>query len=214
MSRYVASILEESEFRILASLSGLHELQQWLPDTSPALCIIGSATPALPELCAFLRTRFPDSHLVLIDADELDEPAALAREADLDGCLSVDLAPQLLLAGLRLVIEGTQCFPKTGGNTDGKTNGNIDGKTSGQSPCNVAQQGSKVSEKQSASLTPREKAVLSLIGEGLANKVIARELDISESTVKAHLNSVLRKTGTTNRTQAARWSFEHSADRA
>jgi two-component system nitrate/nitrite response regulator NarL len=41
----------------------------------------------------------------------------------------------------------------------------------------------------------------------MANKVIARELGIAESTVKAHLNAVLRKTGTSNRTQAARWAF-------
>jgi len=194
VSRYIASILKESDFRILANLSGLDDLKNIPPDANPALCIIGSGAAPLSEVCATLRTQFPASHLVLIDAEGFEETRSLAKSLGLDGCLSLDLAPQLLLAGLRLVIAGTQCFPKTDKAT--RRNG--------------ALRGARASERQNATLTPREKAVLSLIGEGMANKVIARELSISESTVKAHLNAVLRKTGTTNRTQAARWAFENS----
>ena len=51
-------------------------------------------------------------------------------------------------------------------------------------------------------LTPRQKAVLSLLEEGSSNKVIARELDISEITVKAHVSAILRKLGVSNRLQA------------
>ena len=52
-------------------------------------------------------------------------------------------------------------------------------------------------------LTPREREVLGLIGRGMANKVIARELSLSEKTVKAHVSSILAKLGVTDRTQAA-----------
>jgi len=51
-------------------------------------------------------------------------------------------------------------------------------------------------------LSPREREVLELVVAGKANKVIARELDISEATVKAHLSSVLRTLGVNNRTEA------------
>ena len=51
-------------------------------------------------------------------------------------------------------------------------------------------------------LTVRQKAVLSLIRQGKANKIIAHELSMSESTVKVHVRNVLRKMGATNRTQA------------
>jgi DNA-binding NarL/FixJ family response regulator len=44
------------------------------------------------------------------------------------------------------------------------------------------------------------------VAEGLPNKVIARRLDISEKTVKAHLTSVFRQIGVTDRTQAALWA--------
>jgi two-component system, NarL family, response regulator LiaR len=52
-------------------------------------------------------------------------------------------------------------------------------------------------------LTPREREVLVLIGRGFPNKLIARELGLSEKTVKTHVGHVLAKLGVTDRTQAA-----------
>jgi DNA-binding NarL/FixJ family response regulator len=51
-------------------------------------------------------------------------------------------------------------------------------------------------------LTPRELEVLRLVAEGLPNKTIARRLDISEHTVKFHINSLLGKLGVSSRTEA------------
>jgi DNA-binding NarL/FixJ family response regulator len=55
-------------------------------------------------------------------------------------------------------------------------------------------------------LTSRESEVLGLVREGLANKQIARRLDISERTVKAHLTSAFARIGVADRTQAALWA--------
>jgi NarL family two-component system response regulator LiaR len=52
-------------------------------------------------------------------------------------------------------------------------------------------------------LTPREHQVLELICRGLPNKLIARELGVSEKTVKTHVGHVLAKLGVSDRTQAA-----------
>ena len=60
-----------------------------------------------------------------------------------------------------------------------------------------------LSELATDPLTPREREVLVLIGRGMANKVIARELSLSEKTVKAHVSSILAKLGVNDRTQAA-----------
>jgi DNA-binding NarL/FixJ family response regulator len=54
-------------------------------------------------------------------------------------------------------------------------------------------------------LSARELEVLSLVAEGLPNKLIARRLEISEKTVKAHLTQVFAALGVTDRTQAALW---------
>ena len=58
-------------------------------------------------------------------------------------------------------------------------------------------------------LSPRELEVLALVGEGLANKQIARRLGIAERTVKAHLTAVFQAIGVTDRTAAALWAREH-----
>jgi DNA-binding NarL/FixJ family response regulator len=58
-------------------------------------------------------------------------------------------------------------------------------------------------------LTRRETEVLSLVGQGLANKQIARRLGIGERTVKAHLTSIFQRVGVTDRVQAALWAREH-----
>ena len=58
-------------------------------------------------------------------------------------------------------------------------------------------------------LTVREREVLGLVRDGLANKQIARRLGISERTVKAHLTSVFATIGVTDRTSAALWAERH-----
>lgn len=52
-------------------------------------------------------------------------------------------------------------------------------------------------------LTPREREIARLVGEGINNKLIARRLDITERTVKAHLGSVFAKLGVSGRLQLA-----------
>jgi len=58
-------------------------------------------------------------------------------------------------------------------------------------------------------LRPREREVLLMVAEGLPNKLIARRLEISEATVKAHLTRIFERIGVTDRTQAALWAERH-----
>jgi DNA-binding NarL/FixJ family response regulator len=64
-------------------------------------------------------------------------------------------------------------------------------------------------EEPGADLSAREREVLELVAEGLANKQIAKRLGIAERTVKVHLGSVFRRIGVTDRTSAALWAREH-----
>ena len=60
-----------------------------------------------------------------------------------------------------------------------------------------------------AGLTPREQQILLAVGRGQSNKVIARELFVTEQTVKFHLTNIYRKLRLSNRTEAARWAYQH-----
>jgi DNA-binding NarL/FixJ family response regulator len=68
---------------------------------------------------------------------------------------------------------------------------------------------SRRTRRETVSLTDREREVLLLVRGGLANKQIARKLEISERTVKAHLTSIFQRLGVSDRTQAAIWASEH-----
>jgi DNA-binding NarL/FixJ family response regulator len=58
-------------------------------------------------------------------------------------------------------------------------------------------------------LSDREREVLQLVTRGLPNKLIARDLGISEKTVKAHLTTIFQRIGVTDRVQAAMWARDH-----
>jgi DNA-binding NarL/FixJ family response regulator len=58
-------------------------------------------------------------------------------------------------------------------------------------------------------LSSREREVLRLVAQGLANKQVGTRLGISERTVKAHLGRVFREIGVSDRTSAALWAQEH-----
>jgi len=58
-------------------------------------------------------------------------------------------------------------------------------------------------------LTPTEQRVLSLVVRGLANKLVAKEMKVSQRTVESHVSSILQKTSFTNRTELTRWALEH-----
>jgi DNA-binding NarL/FixJ family response regulator len=80
----------------------------------------------------------------------------------------------------------------------------------GESPINprAAREllGARRTTAAAVDLTPREREVLGLVRQGLANKQIARRLGISERTVKAHLTSTFHRIGVVDRTQAALWA--------
>ena len=60
-----------------------------------------------------------------------------------------------------------------------------------------------------AELTPRELEILECVADGLSNKMIARELDITDGTVKLHVKAILRKLGMRSRVEAAVSAVEH-----
>ena len=62
-------------------------------------------------------------------------------------------------------------------------------------------------------LTLREKETLYWLAKGASNKMIAREMNVAESTVKVHVQNILRKLELNSRVQAAVFSVEHGLDK-
>jgi two-component system, NarL family, response regulator LiaR len=65
-----------------------------------------------------------------------------------------------------------------------------------------------------AALSTRELEVLQGVAAGLSNRAIAKDLWLSDQTVKFHLHKIYRKLGVANRTEAARYAFQHGLSEA
>ena len=63
------------------------------------------------------------------------------------------------------------------------------------------------------SLTPRERETLAWLAQGASNKQIAREMDVAESTIKVHVQNILRKLNLHSRVQAAVYAVENGFDK-
>jgi two-component system nitrate/nitrite response regulator NarL len=146
----------------------------------------------------------PDGKVVLILETDgtIDLPRVLALSPD--ACLVNLGSGDTLVKVLELVLMDQQIFAM--GRSIAKGAGETAPRTVGDNATNKV-----VGElcDSNASLSLRERQILISLAEGKSNKVIARQFNLAEATVKVHLKAVLRKLGKQNRTQAAIWAIEH-----
>lgn len=131
---------------------------------------------------ARLRAAAPYTPVVVVSATESAEAYSRARALGAAGYLPKSLSLQDLSSALATTLEGGTWFPSVGED---------DGEDEADSLA-----------ERVASLTPAQRRVLAGLSDGLLNKQIAYEMDISVATVKAHMTAIFRKLGANNRTQA------------
>lgn len=137
-----------------------------------------------------LRKRFPTLPIIVVSAEE---SAALVRaliDCGVAGFIPKSDSTAVVLQAVRLVLSGGTYAPLRllGGGEERAHR--VDG-SNGEAPA-MAPHG----------LTQRQLDVLALLARGLPNKLIARELDLSEGTVKVHLLAIFRALAVRNRTEA------------
>lgn len=138
------------------------------------------------DALALLRARIEEAIIVVVSAEESLDLIRQVIDAGAAGYIPKASSHAIMMAALRLVLAGGVYLPA---NTFAP-------KLPQQE---AGQDSSQVSIKN---LTERQIETLRIAMQGKANKVIARELNISEATVKAHLSSVFRVLGVKNRTEA------------
>jgi DNA-binding NarL/FixJ family response regulator len=135
-----------------------------------------------------LRQAFPETPIVVLsDANVASQPTSI-RDAIKSGAQgyipTANTAMPAAIAAIRLVKDGGTIAP---------VEALLGNRTRRPDP---------EADETSSALTPRQMTVLSHLREGKANKIIAYELGMSESTVKVHVRNIMRRMGATNRTQA------------
>lgn len=136
-----------------------------------------------------MRKEGVTSRIVMLTVSDADEDVVDAISAGADGYLLKDMDPKELLEQLRRAINGKMVLSETLTEV-------------------LATAIRKPASRQQAdlnNLTNREYEILTLIAKGMSNKVIARELGISDGTVKVHVKHLLKKLGLRSRVEAAVW---------
>lgn len=134
-----------------------------------------------------MRHAFESSRIVVLSGEEDPRQVRRAIDAGAAGFIPKSSSPEVLLGALRLVLADGVYLPAVALKGVGEPEV-VAGQISG--------------DRLSESLSERQIDVLRKAVQGKANKVIARELKISEGTVKAHLSAAFRALGVHNRTEA------------
>ena len=132
-----------------------------------------------------LRGQYPQLPVVMVSAQEEAAIMARAREFGASGFIPKSSPLEEIQQAVKTVLDGDVWWPvQTAAN-----------------PMLTAEQ--KAASEGLASLTPQQFRVLTMVCDGLLNKQIAYELNVSEATVKAHVTAIFRKLNVRTRTQAA-----------
>ena len=152
----------------------------------PDVVLLDLVMPSGDGLSALraIRERAPASRVLVLTSYADDAQLFAAMEAGAAGYMLKDVEPDALAAAIRDVAAGRPALHP-------------------QVARRLMRQRGADAEPGLADLTARERDVLRLIVEGLANKEIAARLRIGEKTVKTHVSRVLGKLGVGDRTQAA-----------
>ena len=174
-------------------LEGVKRAKELLPD----IVLLDLHMPGISgiEATQLLRQDVPDTHVILLTVSEDAEDLSAGLKAGAAGYLLKNIDADYLLDSLKRVMNGDSVISSD-------MTKKLFAQIRNDSP---AQPAAPEIEK----LTPREKEILAQLAAGLSNKEIARKLDVAESTVKIHLQSILKKLGLSNRVQAAIYAVGH-----
>ena len=138
----------------------------------------------------WLREAAPGARLVALSADESIDTIMAAINAGAAGFIPKSVQSGAMLQALRIVLDGGIYLPSAA--LDRRTAPRPDAATWMPQALSPEQIG----------FSPRQADVLRMLVDGKPNKVIGRELEMSESTVKTHLSAIFRKLDAGSRTQA------------
>ncbi|EKF75881.1 transcriptional regulator DegU [Alcanivorax hongdengensis A-11-3] len=133
----------------------------------------------------YLREQYRKVPLVVISATEDVDVIQRAIHFGADGFIPKSASVDTMTEAMRQIMDGKQWLPEKARRAMPPT-----------LPDHTAM------KERITSLTPQQFRVMGMLMEGMQNKVIAYELDVSEATIKAHMTAIFRKLGVRNRTQA------------
>ena len=173
----------QADMAVVGEAATAEQALALIPRLAPDIVLMDLMLPGMPGVEAIRRIRavHPEVKIVALTSFAGQDSVLPAVRAGVAGYLLKDVGPAELADALRSVhAGGSPLHPQVAATVLAQVTGPA------RDP-----------------LTPRETEVLRLVARGLSNRLVARELALSEKTVKAHLSAIFGKLGVTDRTQAA-----------
>jgi DNA-binding NarL/FixJ family response regulator len=177
---FVALINTVHDMEIVAEGINGQQAIELFRQHEPDITLMDLRMPVLSGVAAIaaIRQEFPSARIIVLTTYDGDEDIYRSLQAGAQGYLLKDMFFEELEAAIRKVHAGARLIPGS-----------------------VAER--LAARMSSSELTGRELEVLRQIVGGKSNKEIAGALNITEATVKSHINNILSKLGVSDRTQAA-----------
>lgn len=178
------------DITVVATAADGHQAMVLAAEHQPDVVLMDLEMPGIDgiEATEGILANEPEVRVVVLTSFSDQDRIMAALDAGAIGYMLKDAEPRELLEGIRVAARG-------------------------ESPLAPKVASAVISARQEQppgrELSERQRTVLALVANGKQNKHIARELHISEKTVKAHLTSIFQTLGVTDRTQAALWAQRH-----
>lgn len=181
------------EFRVIGEASSGSEGIEQAHALQPDLILLDLNLKDMSgiDVLKALKTKDADWRVIMLTVSDHSDDLIAALRAGADGYLLKDMEPEDLLASIRTGAQGRMTL------TDRLT-GML---------AHALRQETHPKTPQEAGLTEQETNILEQIATGKSNKLIARELGITEGTVKVHVKHLLKKLNLRSRIEAAVWAI-------
>ena len=179
---------EDDQFEVVAEARVGSQVLPLVSQTKPDLALLDLRMPEMDGLTCLdrIRKEHPKVKVVILSVSTDPEVVQTVLNHGAAAYVVKSVNPIDLSSALRQALEGT-VFSAVG------------------LPEKTAQQDAV----KAAGLTDRETTILKALARGLSNEAIGKELWVAEQTVKFHLTNIYRKLDVKNRTEAARYAYEH-----
>ena len=196
-SAALGTLIGSGPFRVCHHAATVDDAQAAITQgVEPDLIVVALSEAASEEAGGLKRLRAATSARIAVLADAIaDRTLSLSLKAGADAYLNKSMSSESLLRALQLVMLGEVVYPTHVASLL-IANANERPQPERAQPANN-------------DLSKREIQILRCLLAGQSNKAIARNLHITESTVKMHFKNVMRKINAQNRTQAAVWAIQN-----
>lgn len=208
--RGLKALLDQDErFEVSAEAGDVGEALRQLAKEAPDVILLDNHLPGVRGVDAIpaLKEAAPHARVLMLTVSEDGQDLSAALQAGADGYLLKTVESDQLCEAIVKALDGDSVVSPemmTKLVSAFRTRPATESAPAPLEPPATSQE-----QEALQALSPRERETLSLIARGSSNKLIARELDIAETTVKIHVQHILRKLGLSSRVQAAVYAVNH-----